>query len=139
VLLAGLFAAGETRVEQPVPTRDHTERMLRALGAEIAQKNGTVAVAGGARLRPFELTVPGDISSAAFLFGAALLTGGEITVEGCGVNPTRAALLRVLESMGARIDVSNERDEMGEPVADVSLSGGLNHPFDLAGADIPLL
>ena len=139
ILLAGLFAEGETRWSSPNRLGITPSACSRALGADIAQHNGSVTVAGGARLHPFQITVPGDISSAAFLFAAALLTGGQVTVQRCGINPTRATLLGVLESMGARVEISGEHEEMGEPVADISVSGTITRSYALAGRDIPLL
>jgi 3-phosphoshikimate 1-carboxyvinyltransferase len=122
LLLAGLYADGPTVVRQPGPARDHTERMLMAMGAKIAIAGLNITLTPVDALTPNSLTVPGDISSAAFLLVAAALTkGSEVTVEGVGVNPTRTGLLGVLGEMGARIDVENARVQGGEPVADLTV------------------
>lgn len=121
VLLAGLLASGPTAVIEPGPARDHTERMLRAMGVDVETAEGCcVTLIPPERLRPLDLRVPGDFSSAAFVLIAALLAGSaEVTIEGVGVNPTRTGLLDILRAMGADIRVINERDEAGEPVADL--------------------
>jgi 3-phosphoshikimate 1-carboxyvinyltransferase len=123
LLLAGLYAEGETTVIEPVPTRDHTERMLRAAGARLRTAPGRVTVQPSERLELGEITVPGDISSAApLILAATLLPGSELIVTGVGVNPTRTGFLDVLERMGARIAVFNRRTAGGEPVADVEVT-----------------
>lgn len=121
LLLAGLYADGPTVVRQPGPARDHTERMLMAMGAKIAIDGLDVKLTPVDALTPTSLTVPGDISSAAFLLvAAALIEGSEVTIEGVGVNPTRTGLLGVLGEMGARIDIENAWVQGGEPVADLT-------------------
>jgi len=125
VLLAGLNAAGETRIVEPTPTRDHTERMLRAFGVEVAveetKKGRVVRLAGGQRLRGARIRTPGDPSSAAFPLVAALITpGSAITVSGVMLNPLRTGLLTTLQEMGADIAVSDVRDEGGEEVGDIT-------------------
>lgn len=142
ILLAGLNTPGVTRVVESVPTRDHSERMLRGFGAElwIEERRGgarEIALRGEAELQPQSLTVPGDPSSAAFPLVAALLVpGSDVTVKGVGVNPTRAGLFAVLRAMGADLTFANEREVGGEPVADVtarhSVLRGLEVPPDLA-------
>ena len=123
LLLAGLFAKGETTVVEPVPTRDHTERMLRAAGARLGVKPGRVSVQPADRLELGEVEVPGDISSAApLILAATLLPGSELIVTGVGVNATRTGFLDVLERMGARIAVFNRRTAAGEPVADLEIT-----------------
>lgn len=123
LLLAGLYAGGPTTVRQPGPARDHTERMLAAMGAAIEVSGLTVTLAPSpSSLASLSLTVPGDISSAAFpLVAAALVPGSEVTVENVGVNPTRTGLLDVLRTMGADVVVTNEREQGNEPVADVTV------------------
>lgn len=119
VLLAGLFTDGVTAVTEAYRTRDHTERMLRAFGAEVEVSEGTVAVKGRPRLTGRKVKVPGDISSAAFLLVAAsLIPGSDLTLTGVGVNPTRIGIIEVLSSMGAEIRLFNLREEE-EPVADI--------------------
>jgi 3-phosphoshikimate 1-carboxyvinyltransferase len=124
VLLAGLGTAGETTVIEREATRDHTERMLRAFGAEVTTvaDGGTtrITVRGDAELTGRDVTVPGDPSSAAFLIAAALIVpGSDITIEGVLVNPTRTGFYTTLREMGADIVFLNEREEGGEPVADI--------------------
>jgi 3-phosphoshikimate 1-carboxyvinyltransferase len=123
VLLAGLLAdGGPTTVVEPVPTRDHTERMLRAAGAVVRTSPGSVEVRPAERLEPLRFTVPGDFSSAApFLVAATLLPGSRLRIAGVGVNPTRTGLMNVLERMGARISLYNRTASGGEPVADIEV------------------
>ena len=142
VLLAGLNTPGVTRVIEPVPTRDHSERMLRGFGAELTvdiDADGTrhIALHGEAELRPQTLVVPGDPSSAAFPIVAALITpGSEVTVTNVGMNPTRTGLFRMLQAMGADLTVTNAREVGGEPVADLvarhSALTGIDVPPDIA-------
>ncbi|HVO72154.1 MAG TPA: 3-phosphoshikimate 1-carboxyvinyltransferase, partial [Aggregatilineaceae bacterium] len=100
--------------------RDHTERMLRSMGADVRTEGGCVSLTPGASLQPLDLTVPGDISSAAFGLVAGLLgAGGEVRIEDINTNPTRTGLLDILALMGGQVDAVDERDEGGEPVADL--------------------
>jgi 3-phosphoshikimate 1-carboxyvinyltransferase len=132
ILLAGLQAAGVTTIEEPQSSRNHTELMIRGFGGETKVADRSVSVAGGQRLFGREVHIPGDISSAAFfLVAAAMLPGSEIIVQNVGVNPTRDGVLEVLRSMGANIQLLNQRLETGEPVADVKVSGG-----ELKGVEI---
>lgn len=124
VLLAGLNTPGITRVIEPVPTRDHTERMLTGFGAklEVGVENGetVIAIHGEADLKPMDVTVPGDPSSAAFfMVAASIVPGSDLTIRNVGLNPTRAGLLAVLRQMGADIEEVNPREVGGEPVADL--------------------
>lgn len=124
VLLAGLNTPGITRVIEPVPTRDHTERMLTGFGAklEVGEENGetVIAIHGEANLKPMDVTVPGDPSSAAFfMVAASIVPGSDLTIRNVGLNPTRAGLLAVLRQMGADIEEVNPREVGGEPVADL--------------------
>jgi len=121
ILLAGLFAEGTTVVRQCGSARDHTERMLAAMGANLVTDGLDVTLTPGAStLAPLAITVPGDLSSAAFpLVAALLLADSEIALEGIGVNPTRTGLLDVLAAMGADIVLANDHEQGGEPVADV--------------------
>ncbi|HEY0375552.1 MAG TPA: 3-phosphoshikimate 1-carboxyvinyltransferase [Pyrinomonadaceae bacterium] len=124
VLLAGLFADCVTSVEEPTPTRDHTERMLRAFGVSVYFDDGEITVGGGARPRARELTIPGDVSSAAFFAAAAaILPGSELALLDVGLNPTRTAFLSALAGLGADITVEGERLECGEPVGTIRVSG----------------
>ena len=120
LLLAGLYARGRTRVEETAPSRDHTERMLAGLGYEVERSRGEVAVVGGGELTGQAVSVPGDLSSAAFfLVGACIAPRGRVRLPGVGVNPTRDGVLRILERMGASVALENRRDSGGEPVADL--------------------
>jgi len=122
ILLAGLMAEGETTVTEPALSRDHSERMLRAFGAKLTVDPETcsVTVSGQAQLQGQKVIVPGDISSAAFwLVAGAIVPGSELVVENVGVNPTRTGILEALEMMGADIQLQNQREAAGEPVADI--------------------
>lgn len=138
VLLAGINAPGITTVIEPVPTRDHTERMLRAFGAEIEttiEADGAVAIrlTGEPELKPCSIAVPGDPSSAAFPAVAALIVpGSDVVIEGVTLNPLRAGLFLTLKEMGGDIEVMNQRDEGGEPVADLRVRAS-----KLKGIDVP--
>lgn len=125
ILLAGLYADGETGIEEPAKSRDHTERMLPAFGAEILIDGLQVRIRGGTELMPAEVYVPGDFSSAAFfLVGGLLVKESDITITDVCVNPTRTGLLGILKEMGAELGISNERAISGEPVADIHCRGG---------------
>ncbi|WP_267150106.1 3-phosphoshikimate 1-carboxyvinyltransferase [Tumebacillus lacus] len=140
VLLAGLFADGETGVREPEASRDHSERMLRAFGVDVAEKDGYITVQGGSQLIATDIEVPGDISSAAFLIvAAAIRPGSDLTIRGVGVNPSRTGILDVLREMGARIDLQNERESGGEPIADIRIQGGELRAVTVGGATIPRL
>jgi 3-phosphoshikimate 1-carboxyvinyltransferase len=141
VLLAGLNTPGVTRVMEPVPTRDHSERMLRGFGADLTiEEHGGerhIRIRGEAELRPQHITVPGDPSSAAFpVVAATILPGSAVRIENVGVNPTRAGLYDVLRMMGAEIAFVNAREVGGEPVADItacfSTLSGIDVPPELA-------
>jgi 3-phosphoshikimate 1-carboxyvinyltransferase len=120
VLLAGLFAAGETVVHEPVPTRDHTEIALREFGADIEVQGKSIRVRGGAHLKGRDLVVPGDLSSACFFLVAALLMKeSDLVIHGVGLNPTRSALLDFLVSAGAQIRVVNIHQVAGELIGDL--------------------
>ena len=133
LLLAGLTAKGSTTVIEPALSRDHSERMLRAFGAELisephAAEGPTAIVRPGAELHGQHVVVPGDISSAAFwLIAALVVPGTELTIENVGINPTRTGILDVLEQMGAPLEVLNQRDVAGEPVADLTPSVSVLH------------
>lgn len=131
VLLAGLNADGETSVLEKIPTRDHTERMLRHLGVEVEEKqieNGKlISVSGDAELKAKDLQVPSDISSAAFfLVAAACVPDSDVVLQNVGLNRTRAAIVEVLRNFGANIDILNEKESSGEPVADLRVAGNKN-------------
>jgi 3-phosphoshikimate 1-carboxyvinyltransferase len=142
VLLAGLNSPGITTVIEPIPTRDHSERMLRGFGADLSvEVDGdgvrTIRLVGEAELKPQDIEVPGDPSSAAFPIVAALITpGSEVTVTHVGMNPTRIGIYKMLEAMGADLTYSNEREVGGEPVADItarySALNGITVPPEVA-------
>ncbi len=142
ILLAGLNTPGITRVIEPVPTRDHSERMLRGFGADLTVETDsagvrTISIRGEVDLKPQHIIVPGDPSSAAFPIVAALITpGSEVTVTNVGMNPTRAGLFDVLLKMGADLGFANAREVGGEPVADItarhSALRGIDVPPDVA-------
>ncbi len=122
VLLAGLWAEGETVVTEPAPTRDHTERMLRGFGYEVKVEGPTVTIRGGGKLTATRIDVPADISSAAFfMVGASIALGSDITLQHVGMNPTRVGVINILRAMGGDLTVSNEREVGGEPVADIRI------------------
>ena len=133
VLLAGLYAEGETAVREQALTRDHTERMLRAFGVEVRVAGGRAALRGGAALRGCRLSVPGDISSAAFFLVAGALAAREpLIVRNVGVNPTRTGVLDILRLMGAQLRLFNERRAGDEPVADIEVRAS-----ELTGIEVP--
>ena len=127
VLLAGLYCDGETRVSEPAVTRDHTERMLIAMGANLEKEGSSISLQGGNELRAVDIDVPADLSSAAFPLVAAIVAkDAEVTVRNVGINPTRTGILDILLQMGADIRISNERQPGNEPVADITArSSGL--------------
>jgi 3-phosphoshikimate 1-carboxyvinyltransferase len=120
LVLAGLQAQGTTTVWEPVRSRDHTERMLPSFGVHLEVKGTEVTISGGQELQACNVEVPGDLSSAAFFIGAALvIPGSELYVRGVGLNPTRTGVLDVLQAMGGAITVQNLREVCGEPVGDL--------------------
>jgi 3-phosphoshikimate 1-carboxyvinyltransferase len=143
ILLAALTAKGNTTVIEPVQSRDHSERMLRAFGADLqvgGPSNTEVTVVPGASLRGQEVVVPGDISSAAFwLVAGAITPGADLTVENVGLNPSRTGILDVLQQMEARIEVLNARDVAGEPVGDLRVTHGPLKAFSIGAELIPRL
>jgi 3-phosphoshikimate 1-carboxyvinyltransferase len=135
LLLAGLYADGPTTLHVPGPARDHTERMLIAMGGRLQMADGRLRIDPGERLQASDVTVPGDFSSAAFLIVAAtLVPGSEITIKGVGVNPTRIGLLDTLQAMGADVTLHNERTVSGEPVADLTARASELRGVEVSGA-----
>lgn len=125
ILLAGLNATGITTVKEPLTSRDHTERMLRAFGAHITVRDREVSLIPGATLLGQDITIPGDISSAAFfLVAASIIPGSELLVKNVCLNPTRTGVLKALHAMGATLQILDEREETGEPVGDVLVRSG---------------
>ncbi len=134
LLLAGLYAEGETRVREPAPTRDHTERMLNGFGYSVSREGDTCWLQGGGTLSAGPIDVPSDISSATFFMVAAAITpGADITLEHVGINPTRVGVINILTLMGANLELLNQAEVGGEPVADIRIRYA-----PLKGIDIPV-
>ncbi|MDO4435941.1 MAG: 3-phosphoshikimate 1-carboxyvinyltransferase [Cardiobacteriaceae bacterium] len=134
LLLAGLYAEGETRITETGISRDHSERMLKAFGVEIRQEDKALCIRGGQTLHACDLTVPADISSAAFFIVAALIAPeGEVLLPNVGINPTRAAIITLLQMMNGDITLENERLAGAEPVADIRVRASR-----LRGIDVPV-
>lgn len=139
ILLAGLYAEGQTTVIEPAPSRDHTERMFRALGVEIETEGNVITLDPPEDLHAVDIAVPGDISSAAFfLVAGAIVPGSELTIRNVGVNQTRTGILDVLRDMGADITESNFRDD-AEPVCDLTVRYSRLHGVEIGGSIIPRL
>jgi 3-phosphoshikimate 1-carboxyvinyltransferase len=135
VLLAGLFAAGETRVTEPAPTRDHSERMLAGFGCDIHREGATAILRPGQSLQACNIDVPADISSATFfMVAAAIAPGSDVTLTHVGINPTRIGVINILRAMGGDIELHNQSEIGGEPVADIRIRyaplQGINIPQD---------
>lgn len=140
LLLAGLYAEGITSVTEPAQSRDHTERMLESFGAQININGFKASVKGKPILRGREVVVPGDISSAAFFLAAAvILPEARIQIKGVGINPTRTGFLSALKEMGVVIDIDNEHQVSGEPVADISVGSANLRGMTVGGEMIPCL
>jgi 3-phosphoshikimate 1-carboxyvinyltransferase len=134
LLLAGLYADGETVVREPAPTRDHSERMLRAYGCDVTSVGREIRMHAGQQLSACDVEVPADISSAAFfMVAASIAPGSDITLLHVGVNPTRTGVIDILKLMGADLEMQNQRDVGGEPVADIRVRSA-----SLSGIDIPV-
>jgi len=138
ILLAGLYAEGITSVTEPVKSRDHTERMLKAFGTDIKADNSKVEIKGGSRLKAREIDIPGDISSAAFLIAAGLIIkGSEILIKNVGVNPTRTGIIDLLLKMGGDIKLLNKRESSGEPAADILVKSSSLSGINITRDNIP--
>jgi 3-phosphoshikimate 1-carboxyvinyltransferase len=139
LLLAGMAGGVEVELREPHGrSRDHTERMLRAFGYRVEDHDGWIRFAPTGKLEPFQLEVPGDPSSAAFLVGAAILAeGGDLRVVGVDVNPTRTGFLHVLARMGAPVTLEGVPDRFGEPVGDLIIRPGRLRATEVAPAEIP--
>ncbi len=139
VLLAGLYAQGQTSVTEPAPTRDHTERMLQGFGYAVEREGSTARLWGGGSLKATDIDVPADISSAAFfMVGAAIAKNSDVTLEHVGVNPTRTGVIDILRLMGADIEVSNQHEVGGEPVADIRIRSSQLKGIRIPEALVPL-
>jgi 3-phosphoshikimate 1-carboxyvinyltransferase len=139
LLLAGLYAQGETSVIEPAPTRDHTERMLRGFGYAVKTDGNHISLQGGGKLTATDIDVPSDISSAAFfMVGASIAPGSDLTIAHVGMNPTRTGVIDILRLMGANLDVLNEREVGGEPVADIRVRAASLKGIQIPEALVPL-
>lgn len=140
LLLAGLLARGRTTVTEPMASRDHTERLLKYFGARLEIAGNTISLEGGQQLSGRSLKVPGDISSAAFFMVAGACTpDSDLIIRGVGINPTRSGIIDVLRKMGAELELLNEREVSGEPVADIRVKSSPLKGVVVAGDMIPRL
>ncbi|HJV36398.1 3-phosphoshikimate 1-carboxyvinyltransferase [Geomonas sp.] len=138
IMLAGLYANGETLIREPHVSRDHSERMLRYLGASVESFDGGVKIGGDVELSGREISVPGDISSAAFFMVAALIVpNSELLIRGVGVNPTRTGIIDILKAMGGDLELLNQREESGEPVADIRVRSSQLKGIEISGELVP--
>jgi len=139
ILLAGLYADGETSVTEPAVTRDHTERMLRGFGYKVVTKGNRMSLQGGGELIACDIDVPADISSAAFfMVGASIAVGSDLILEHVGVNPTRTGVIDILKLMGADITLFNQQEVGGEPVADIRIRSATLKGIQIPEALVPL-
>lgn len=140
ILLAALFALGKTKVQEPVKSRDHTERLLKALGIKIRIDQREVSVWGGGSLEGLDLTVPGDFSSAAFFIAAALLAPeSHLIIQNVNLNPTRTGFLKILKKMGANIKIKNLRSSFNEPLGDLEVRSSSLKAVTIQKKEIPFL
>ncbi|MEJ2619150.1 MAG: 3-phosphoshikimate 1-carboxyvinyltransferase [Candidatus Thiodiazotropha sp.] len=139
ILLAGLYAEGETCVTEPAPTRDHTERMLQGFGYRLQRNGAKTCLQGGGKLTACEIDVPADISSATFfMVGAVIAKGSEVRLQHVGINPTRDGVISILRLMGADIELHDQREIGGEPVADIVVRSSQLKGIDIPQALVPL-
>lgn len=139
LILASLYIEGETRIVEPAPCRDHTERMLRGFGYPVSINGSEVKIKGGGRLQACHIDVPADISSAAFfLVGASICPGADLTLQHVGINPTRTGVINILKAMGADIEFLREYEAGGEPVADIRVRYAPLHGVNIDPAQVPL-
>ncbi len=139
LLLAGLYAEGETTVTEPAPTRDHTERMLKGFGYQVQRDGSRISLEGGGKLTACDIDVPADISSAAFfLVGASIAQDSDLLLRHVGMNPTRDGVINILRLMGANIEVGNRRDVGGEPVADLRVRSAKLKGIRIPEDQVPL-
>ncbi|TFB08290.1 3-phosphoshikimate 1-carboxyvinyltransferase [Candidatus Atribacteria bacterium MT.SAG.1] len=140
LLLAGLYAAGETVIKEPLPTRDHTERMLKVMQADIKISSPEVKIKGGKELKSTEIFIPGDISSAAYFIAAAsILRDSQILIKHVGVNPTRTGIIKILKMMGAKINILNYQIKSNEPQADLKIEYSELKGIEIRKEEVPLL
>lgn len=139
LLLAGMYANGQTCVTEPAPTRDHTERMLRGFGYPVQTQGNRICLLGGGKLTATNIDVPADISSAAFfMVGATIAQGSDLILQHVGMNPTRIGVINILRLMGADISLSNECEVGGEPVADVRIRSARLKGIQIPEDQVPL-
>lgn len=139
LLLAGLYAKGKTCIVEPAPTRDHTERLLKWFGYPVEQQKNRICLVGGGRLTAADISVPGDISSAAFFMVAATITpGANLTLQQIGLNPTRVGIINILKMMGADIEIKNQREDSGELIGDVMVRYAKLRGIDIPADQVPL-
>jgi len=139
LLLAGLYAEGDTTVTEPAPTRDHTERMLRGFGYDVEVNGNRVRIRGGGKLKATSIDVPADISSAAFFLVAASITpGADLVLEHVGINPTRIGVVNILKAMGGDLELLNQREVGGEPVADIRVRHAQLRGIHIPEDQVPL-
>ena len=139
ILLAALWAEGETVVTEPAPTRDHSERMLRGFGYDVKTEGATIRIKGGGKLTATKIDVPADISSAAFfMVGASIAPNADVVLEHVGINPTRIGVINILKAMGGDLTLFNEREVGGEPVADIRVRSAKLKGIHIDEADVPL-
>lgn len=140
LLLAGLYTIGETVVKEPLPTRDHTERMLEIMQADIKISPPEIKVMGGKELKGADIFVPGDISSAAYFIAAAsILKGSQIIIKQVGINPTRTGIIEILKKMGAKINILNYRIKSNEPRADLMIEYSKLKGIEIKKGNVPFL
>jgi 3-phosphoshikimate 1-carboxyvinyltransferase len=139
VLLAGMYAEGQTCTTEPAPTRDHTERMLNGFGYTVQRDGARACLQGGGKLAAAKIDVPADISSAAFfMVGASIAPNSDITLENVGINPTRDGVISILREMGANIEIMNSREVCGEPVADIRVRSAQLKGIHIPEGQVPL-
>lgn len=140
LLLAGLYAAGETIIKEPLPTRDHTERMLSIMQADIMISHQEIIIIGGKYLKGTDLFIPGDISSAAYFIAAAsILKDSKIVISQVGVNPTRTGIIKILKKMGAKINILNYQIKSNEPQADLEIEYSELKGIEIMPEEVPFL
>jgi 3-phosphoshikimate 1-carboxyvinyltransferase len=140
LLLAGLYAAGETIIKEPLPTRDHTERMLSIMQADIMISHQEIIIIGGKYLKGTDLFIPGDISSAAYFIAAAsILKDSQIVISQVGVNPTRTGIIKILKRMGAKINILNYQIKSNEPQADLEIEYSELKGISIMPEEVPFL
>ena len=139
LLLAGMYAEGETSVSEPAPTRDHTERMLIGFSYPVSREGNKASITSNGKLIAADIDVPSDISSAAFfLVGASIAPDSDVTLKHVGINPTRTGIIEILRLMGANIEIQNERSVGGEPVADLRVISSQLKGIDIPAHTVPL-